>query len=278
MSTKQQKRRAVIQTALRTLTKDMENSIVGALDDPDLSDDDEGGGGRGDVHVHVGGAGAAPAAPVKAAGADEGAGEVTPERFAALEQSVASLAEAIKQLGGGGAPAAPAAGAPDEEPSQQDAMPEELEAAAKAKTGDSVALQTAFQAVVADAEVLIPGFKVPTFDAKASRKLTLDGMCQLRRSTLGHVSMTSDGAAMLDAFGKGLDLQKASCVDVARLFRSVASAKKLINNTAATRDGGTVPNLGAQVSEEGMTIAKLNALNAKAWQPTLAAQALVGQH
>ena len=279
MSTKQQKRRAVIQTALRTLTRDMENSIVGALEEPGLDDDDGGQGGRGDIHVHVGGAGA-PAAPASTPGTpstDDVAGEVTPERFAALEQSVAAIAEAVKKLGGGApAPAAAAPAAAEEEPGEQDAMPEELEAAKKAMTGDSVALQTSFQAVVADAEVLVPGFKVPTFDAKAGRKVTLDSMCQLRRTTLGHVGMTSDGAAMIDAFG-GLD-PKATCVDVARLFRSVAGAKKLMNNNAATRDASSIPGETREAPQQGMTLARLNEINRQAWQPTIAAQAIASKH
>ena len=281
-TTTKQKRRAIIQDRVRAAFKDMEESIVGALDDPG-SDDGDDAPGNGDVHVHVhapAAGGSDPGAPKGAMvpGGDGDDGAVTPERFAALEQSVAALAEAIKKLGGGeapagGAPPAAAAGGEDE-PGEQDAMPEELEAARKAKVGDSAALQTAFQSVVADAEVLVPGFRVPTFDAKASRKLTLDTMCQLRRSTLGHLRMTGDGAAMLDALASSLDPQKAPCVDVARAFRAVAGARKLMNNSAATRDAGTIAQPLGQKAVGGMTLAQLNELNSKAWAPVLATQSV----
>jgi hypothetical protein len=41
-----------------------------------------------------------------------------------------------------------------------------------------------FQDMLARAEILAPGIKLPTFDAKAKRKLTVDRMCAFKRRAL----------------------------------------------------------------------------------------------
>jgi hypothetical protein len=66
------------------------------------------------------------------------------------------------------------------------------------RRGDSAALQTSpFQQMIAQAEILVPGFRVPTFDSALPRAKTVDSMCATRRSGAGRAHRTTDGAALL---------------------------------------------------------------------------------
>ena len=252
------RRRAAIADSIRKAFKDAESGILESLGDAPGGEDDEGSGDT-HIHIHAGGDG-----PGGMSGGDDGApnpnvpgGEPGPKditqddpveaRFAALEASV----EEIKQLlaaqnepaaPAGGEPPAPAPGGEKEEVSAFDALPEEVEEAMKSKTNDSLALETSFKAVLSDAEVLVPGFRLPTFDSKAKRKSTLDAMCQVRRNVLTHLGTTNDGAALLAAVGGDkLDMSKATCVDVASTFRAAAGSRRLLNNSMGTRDANHLP-------------------------------------
>lgn len=59
-----------------------------------------------------------------------------------------------------------------------------LKSSDKKATKDSAGLKDEFTEVKSDAEVLAPGLKAPTFDAKAPAKTTQDSMCLLRRRAL----------------------------------------------------------------------------------------------
>jgi hypothetical protein len=101
---------------------------------------------------------------------------------------------------------------------------------------------------VSDAEVLVPGFRVPTFDAAQTRKVTMDGMCAMRRNVLDHMLSTHEGRSLLGTVSNepNLQLQGKTCDAVATLFKAAAGAKRVLNNNAATKDAGNVP---AQVSD-----------------------------
>lgn len=135
------------------------------------------------------------------------------------------------------------------------------------KTMDSQALATSYAQVLAQAEVLVPGFRMPTFDAKAKRKTTVDAMCSARRKALGLACATTDGATLVTSVngGKDPDLDKMGCSDVATLFKAAAGAKALMNNRASTGDSGSMgkPNMQHQVGSR--TIADINKANADYW-------------
>lgn len=282
------KRRAALQTAaVRRVFKDAEDALMGAIGDAPGDAGSDAGDGEDDnhIHVHVHGTGGTgePAAPAAAANSAPTQDDPTEARFQAIESTLAELLALLKGGGqeapaGDGAPPGPAGAVPEKDGPHnadglagaddinvQDALPEELEALKGAKTGDSMALQTAFSAVLSDAEVLVPGFRLPTFDAKATRRVTLDSMCGLRRDVLRHLGATSDGGQLLTALGGGqpLNIDKAPCVSVATTFRAAAGARRLINNTAATADAGRVPNLGTTQSAGPMTLRQLNELHQK---------------
>ena len=90
----------------------------------------------------------------------------------------------------------PAAGSGDEEKAEGEGETEEEKKAREekehAETDSKKSMDAAtvpvvrseFQAVVSKAEILAPGVKLPTFDAKASKKTMADAMCGLRRCAL----------------------------------------------------------------------------------------------
>lgn len=271
------KRRAVLSERIRVAFKDAEESFMAGLEeDPLPGDDDDATGGDGThIHIHAGGPGA-PAAPA----------ETKDDPVEARFQSIESSIQQIMQKLGIGAPAAPggdtapppAAAAPapaapgaidtsgvnEDEVKMTDALPEELEVMKKeGATNDSAALATAFQAVLADAEILVPGFRLPTFDAKAKRRITIDSMCAVRRGVLRQLQATNDGTTLINSVAPSLDIEKSTCVDVALGFRAAAGARRLLNNAAMTKDmSGLIPPKGQPVGGV-RTLAELNALHAK---------------
>lgn len=259
---------------IRKLFGDAGEELAQTLPD-ELADGDGGEGGDTHIHVHTSGdpAGASGAAP--AGGADPTKTAPTSDdpveaRFQTIEASIGELKDLVSKLVGGGEGGTTdpnpvsTSGVAEPEVKSDDGMPEEVEAAMASKTNDSAALETSWRAVMADAEVLVPGFRLPTFDAKAKRKTTMDQMCALRRSVLTNLMATAQGADLLAAVGP-VDPQKASCVSVAMSFRAAAGAKRLINNRAAIGDSGRMadPSAFAPGGKPKMTLADLNKLHRK---------------
>lgn len=271
---------------------DADGDDDGQKEDPPAPAPAGGGDGHTHIHIHTAGSGEAPgAAPAAAApaaadpNADKTAGDLmgdgmddaTPDdpmeqRFVALEAGLAKLTAVVQKLvggeaGEGGAPA------PVGEGDQQtrDGVNEELEdgqgstAPAGKTTMDSAALATSFQQLLADAEVLVPGFRAPTFDAAKPRKTTMDSMCALRRSVLDSLVAKAAGASLLASAAPSLQLQKASCVDVAGAFSAAAAAQRALNNAAATKDSSSVPapQVATTVVGKVKSVADLNAFYAQ---------------
>lgn len=257
------------------------------------------GGGDGDnhthIHIHTGGSDPAappvgpPADPLKDAagaadpmdpnadpldtGATDGADPME-QRLKAIETTLSQVCATLQKLMGGDTK--PAAQAPVGEGDQQrtgdeagELDPEMQDPDKKGvMTGDSAALATSFQAVLSDAEVLVPGTRMPTFDATSTRKATMDRMCSLRRSVLDHMLTTAHGTKVLTELNSGpVDTQKLTCDAAAVLFKSAAAAQRVINNAAATRDAGVVPKTpdprkGPQAPR---TLAEANAFYTQYW-------------
>lgn len=221
--------------------------------DPDLAGGDDGGGdGHTHIHLHMGSGGGddGTPAPVKdevdpGAGGGAGGGDLE-SRVAGLEQGMQSIMQVLQEIkdAQGGVQHQPtgdqdpdddtAGGADEDDPTKV--------ADGKAKTGDSAALANEYQATLALCEVLVPGFKFPTFDAATPRKKTVDNLCSMRRKALGLAQATNDGAALIaKVHGSEPDVDALSCTDVAVLFKASAGAKSLINTRAVTDSARTVP-------------------------------------
>lgn len=100
---------------------------------------------------------------------------------------------------------------------------------------DSALFYDSFQETISTAEIIAPGMAVPTFDAKAAPKSTLDSLCDLRRKALGFALNEPVGAAMIQGArgGRALDaegLKTLDCKSLRSLFNAVGAQKRLANN------------------------------------------------
>ena len=123
-----------------------------------------------------------------------------------------------------------------EEELAEEAPPATKDKARKAK--DSVYLGDSFQDTIAGAEILVPGIRIPTYDAKAAAKDTLEVICTLRRRAIDLAYATSEGQTIIHGLtgGGAPDLPKMSCGQVRTLFRGAVTAKKVANNAIRTGD------------------------------------------
>lgn len=278
-------RKAVIDAANEAMEAAMSDPVLMNGNTPDEEGEGEGGGTQ--VHVHLHGA-SAPGMTGGAAGlnseddlplpteggvpgavaAPDAAGAIPPAieaRFGAIESMLAKIAA---KVGAGAEPAAAEGGPPAAKAA--DEMPDDADEFAQSATADSTALETSFKALLVDAEVIHPGFAVPTFDAKATRKATVDSMCAQRRRVLDAACITADGRGLVEGIagtpaGKHIDLATMDCAAVAGLFRSVAAAKRVLNNRATVGDGAGKTGAAheAPAKKGPMTLAELNAQNRK---------------
>lgn len=221
-------------------------------------DADEGG-----IHIHVH---TADKATAKAPGDEEEEKEGTApaktldkaveERFKTIETAQAEQGSTLKEI----LAAVKGGGAINQEIEDEEG---------RGRTGDSAALERGFTEFVSQAEILVPGFRVPTFDSALPRKHTVDSMCAGRRSVLTAAYATAEGKKLIDGItGRSeLALDKASCSDVAITFRAAASTKAAMNNRAATGDSRSVPQGGGTEAKphKAPTLAEINAANEKYW-------------
>ena len=138
-----------------------------------------------------------------------------------------------------------------------------------ATVGDSAALASSFQQLVSDAEILLPGYRVPTLDAAMPRAKTVDRMCSLRKQVLDSIYLTPSGKSLVDGVSgeTDLDTSKMTCQAAAVLFRSAASVKRILNNRASTGDAGRLPTATPNTTGQApaTSIAALNEANKKFW-------------
>lgn len=254
-------------------------TAMGATEDEPLGGMEGGMEGEGShvhVHLHNGSPGPAPGMaetddetdPAANPTAAEGStGDPYEARFVALENGHKEILDKLNSLMGASKPAAEPAAAGTGDETDPEFDPELDDKQEGAKTADSKALERSFRQAVADAEVLVPGFQLPTFDSKAPRKMTVDSMCQLRRRVLDSVCSTQDGRLMLTSLsGRAtLDLSKLDCPAVAGLYRAAAGAKKLLNNRSSTGDSGRLPTPAPQGPKQ-LSLADLNAMHRAAYK------------
>lgn len=234
-------------------------------------EEEEAGGSGGAVHVHVHtsdksgehahGTGTGEDDKNKRAPTMDKAVE---ERFVKIEKgmeetgkTLGEILAAVKSKTGDGKLAAGAAGAGGEgEDGAGEGTPSQ-----RAQTGDSKALETSFTEFTSQAEILVPGFRVPTFDAASPRKTTVDSMCMGRRGVLTAAVATTEGKSLLDSVSPGFDVSKAGCADVAVVFKAAAATKAAMNNRQATGDSGRVPAAGAGAGAKVVAMPSLESIN-----------------
>lgn len=265
-------KRVALIAAARQKVLDAETELEQATNDAEAGEED----GHTHIHIHAGADGAAK--KKKKADPDDKEGDdadgALDKRMEAMETGMAALSDQMKGL----ANAIRAKSTADEETPEAKAAREEAEAAvAKASkqratidaATDSKALEASYGKVLAQAEVLVPGFRMPTFDAAATRATTIDAMCGARRRCLDLVFATKDGAAMLTTLNGDVEplpfADNGDCAAVAVMFNAAAGAKAAANNRAATGDSSQLPKDKKDEGTGRMTIADVNKANEAWW-------------
>jgi uncharacterized protein len=215
-----------------------------------------GGTGTGTTHVHVHlpgetkDAGADPTAAAAvtppAAGGDAVAAlqarldKMEPEHqqmladLMAIKAAVEKLAPAQAETPPGAA--AEGDGQAGDDPDEQDVLDEAPEEGGETmvKAKDSAPWSEVWRENVALAEILVPGFKTPTFDAKAKPVRTVDGIHKLRLAVLQRASADPETGALIRAVngGRPIDFKRATRDSLRSVFRAAAALKGQQNNGA----------------------------------------------
>lgn len=217
---------------------------------------DEGGEGSPTmpaIHIHV------PGAERVGAGAGTTADDDQPTpaddpmakvvtALEALSQSVAAIGERVSKLEAGNtadgippnAADDPDAPTTDDDPdgddptmdADPDTDPEEKD---KPKsTSDSASFRDEFQDAKARAEILAPGVKLPTFDAKAAGKKTADSLCVLRRRAL-RAALDNGNGDLVRAITGDADVSKMGCAAAKMAFHAASELVKQKNKGGARK-------------------------------------------
>ena len=223
-----------------------------------------GEGGGTNIHLHMGGKDSGEELKTEkteeegekmAKDAEAEKEEKNEERFKKMEDTMAKICDALKisdKKGGDEASEEEAAGSAYEQNN------------GGKKTGDSAAtLQLKFKDLASRAEILVPGFKLPsiTVDSKDPQKV-VDSVTRAKRRILDSYYTTDQGREDLEPFmtGDSASFDKMPVHMVDSTFIAVSEMARRRNNTANTRDSVTTKDFGRQVS-----IADINAKNAKFW-------------
>lgn len=112
-----------------------------------------------------------------------------------------------------------------------DAEPNPDDPNAPTMTGDSANLVAEFQDAKSRAEILAPGIKFPTFDAKADKKKSIDALCSFRRRALT-VALAGEHEDLVKAVTGDADVAKLTCDSAKAFFNAASELVKNKNSTA----------------------------------------------
>lgn len=104
----------------------------------------------------------------------------------------------------------------------------------KKSTNDSASFRDEFQDAKARAEILAPGVKLPTFDAKSEGKKTADAICVLRRRAL-RAGLENSNADLVRAIVGDADVSKMTCDAAKMAFHASSELVKQKNKTVARK-------------------------------------------
>jgi len=123
-------------------------------------------------------------------------------------------------------------------------------------TGDAAA------SIPSRAEILSPGIKLPTLDAKMATADRAAALCKCQRKALDLAFKTDAGRAAIAPFLGGLtaDFEKLPAALVHAAFMGASEMIKAQNNGAAAKAGITTKDFG-----KARTVADINAANRKYW-------------
>jgi uncharacterized protein len=136
-----------------------------------------------------------------------------------------------------------------------EAPPGSGDAAMKAK--DSAYVVDSFQESIALAEIITPGVQIPTYDAAAPPKKTLDALCKFRKQVLEVALTKPEYKLFMDGVLSGRTIDACDCNSVRTIFRATGQFAKNFNNRTETSDARTQDN----GKPKKITLAELNKIN-----------------
>lgn len=170
------------------------------------------------------------------------------------------------------APTAPDTDMPDDAPREDTGGPTEEghltgDRRRRAAVGDSSSLKGSWQELLSRAEVLAPGIRMPTFDAKASARSTQDAMCGFRRKVLGEAMKEDDTRDVIEGIHEGRpELRQMTCDAVKTLFNAASSMVQQANSKRAAyvHDGVNYRDMPGNKAMQS-TVQTINQKNADFW-------------
>jgi hypothetical protein len=134
--------------------------------------------------------------------------------------------------------------------------------AAVARTRDSMDQEDLWSDLVASAEIIAPGTRIPTFDARLPMKSTAERLCKYRRLVMEKAFKDAETAAIIqDTVGiQTYDgIKPLGCDSVKMAFNAVASAMAGQNNRRVVRTAAATPTRDSHQRPAGPpSIAKMN--------------------
>lgn len=121
-------------------------------------------------------------------------------------------------------------------------------------------LQAEWQDLISDAEIIMPGVRMPTVDSR-NATTAITSMCNFRRRVLDRVSQDLDGGATLDSITGGSDVRRMTCDSVKVSFKALAAVTRDRNNQMTKTFGGEFMPSGSGPAGSVRTIADLNKKN-----------------
>lgn len=249
-----------------------------AMDMPDHA----GGSHHVTINVHGGASGEkktddeadAPAGVDPAAADPAGGGDIASQlaalssRMDQIEQVIAMLAD--EEEGEGESEPDPDSDTTAPEPDDDKKKFGDRATGDRAMVGDSTSMRDGFQRMLSQAEILMPGIQLMTFDSAQPARTTFDAMCSFRRKTLEASKSTERGKSAISAVMEG-KLPKSfhdasmTCDAVGAVFNAAAGVIASQNQGRATQ-----PHFGPDGTRNGfstkvVTPAELNKRNAERW-------------
>ncbi|WP_322090003.1 DUF2213 domain-containing protein [Burkholderia cenocepacia] len=208
---------------------------------------DEPGDGQPQIHIHMPGTGEAKPA-VAATGDDDTAGaggagalQQVLDAIKAVDGKVDAVVARVTKLEAGGTATGDDDALDDDD---DDMLTGDGDGGGEGggdkggtKTGDSKDLADEFKQALSLAEIVAPGVRLPTFDAKAVRKKTTDSLCVLRRRAL-RAALDNENAETVKSVLGGVDPSGLPCAVVAGYFNAVAALVRSKNSGIATQRTG----------------------------------------
>jgi len=148
----------------------------------------------------------------------------------------------------------------EDEEGEEEAADEDGEEG-KGKTADSIRAPTFAQwkDAMSRAEILAPGIRLPTLDAKATPKKMRDALCGCKRRALDAAS-TGEHADRLQSLLSGQSIKSAPCATVDALFVAASEMVKSANNAGGIRSAISTKDFGTAT-----TAADINKRNRDYW-------------